>query len=241
MNARNAIERMDDFWSRFHGLPGKMRHPGIHVATCAADAGSRVHLLKRGATAIVSAPECLVSLLSQHHGSVELLFHEDYWNGLPGLVVDRIIGPAYLGCLSPASFKRADHHNSARLLTGDDGRAIDELRQACDKAEWDHGGIDEEQVFRMGVFSGGRLLAAAGCKTWTQELVSIGLITHPNARGLGHGAAVASKAAEEALARGLTPAWRTLLSNEASIRTARSMGFMDYAVTLTVRLAGSEP
>jgi GNAT superfamily N-acetyltransferase len=142
-----------------------------------------------------------------------------------------IIGPAYIG------YATAIHRpmDPVRALTVDDANALRDLRMACDPMEWEHGGSSIEQPC-SGVFLHERLVALAGYEIWGGTIAHISIISHRDFRGRGYGRTAVAHLAERALTAGLVPQYRTLESNQPSIRIAESLGFCNYATSMAVRL-----
>jgi RimJ/RimL family protein N-acetyltransferase len=68
-------------------------------------------------------------------------------------------------------------------------------------------------------------------------LLHIGIITHPDYRGQGHGRSVVSAIAAYGLEVSLVPRYQALAANTPSVTIARALGFSQYAETLAVRLS----
>lgn len=79
-------------------------------------------------------------------------------------------------------------------------------------------------------------LAAAGREVWQEMIAQIGVLTHPDRRGQGHGRYIASVAVEEAFVDGLVPQWRAAMDAESSHRAAIRLGFSEAGSQTTVLL-----
>lgn len=145
-----------------------------------------------------------------------------------------IIGPAFIGYLDEISFRPVD--SDARLLRPDDEAAVDDLIAACPSLDWEHGGSLVGEQPTAGVFIDHRLVALAGYEIWGGSIAHIAVITTPEFRGHGFGRHVVSAMARHALAAGLVPQYRTLLSNQPSMRIADSLGFESFGTSIAVRL-----
>jgi len=143
------------------------------------------------------------------------------------------IGPAYIGY---AEAVRPPSHAS-RSLSRSDAPAAEALRAACTETEWEYGGSLVGDHPSSGVFVGSDLVALAGYEIWGGTIAHISVVTHPAFRGRGLGRSAVSHLANTALAAGLVPQYRTLQSNQASIRIAESLGFIHYASSVAVRLS----
>jgi predicted GNAT family acetyltransferase len=67
-------------------------------------------------------------------------------------------------------------------------------------------------------------------------IAHISIITHPDHRGLSLGRSAVAHLAGRAIAAGLLPQYRTLESNQASMRVAELLGFRSYATSVSIRL-----
>ena len=143
-----------------------------------------------------------------------------------------VIGPAYIGY---AEEVRPPSH-PARSLSERDASKARELQAACSRLEWEHGGSEVNAQPTSGVFAGSELVALAGYKIWGGVIAHISVITHPAFRGRGFGRSSVAHLVRTALAAGLVPQYRTLESNLASVRIAESLGFVQFASSVAVRL-----
>lgn len=161
----------------------------------------------------------------------------EYANSLHDVAGVRVIGPALV---SYAESVPAPTHDVRHLDSGDSGM-LARLRESCDELEWEHGGISEHTLAMCGVVvAGDELAALASYEVWGATLAHISIITHPIHRGLGYGRSAVAGMAKHALAHGLIPQYRTLVSNAASCKIAESLGFEPYATSVAVRL-GENP
>ena len=80
----------------------------------------------------------------------------------------------------------------------------------------------------------GAPVAAAGYRRWPGGLAHLSVLTNPRFRRHGIAQVVSRAAAEHALAKGLVPQWRAALSNEASLRTGRRLGFVELGRQLSI-------
>jgi len=147
----------------------------------------------------------------------------------------KVVGPAFIGygtgdTLDLSSAERA------RPVTDGDALTVDSLRAECGAEEWAHGG-SRADARRFGAYdAAGRLCSLAGYAVW-DRLAHIAVITSPAARGRGLGRAAVALAAQDALAAGLIPQYRTLASNAPSMQLGRQLGFREYGFSVSVRLA----
>ena len=143
-----------------------------------------------------------------------------------------VVGPAFIGYGEeiPAPEKQV------RLLTAEDRQAWSDLRASCSPIEWEHGGSELAATGAAGAFVDGKLAALAGYENWGDALAHLSVVTHPDFRGQGYGAAVVALSAQTALSVDLLPQYRTLEANVPSMRIAEKLGFERYATSVAVRL-----
>ncbi|MEO3745067.1 GNAT family N-acetyltransferase [Plantactinospora sp. B5E13] len=84
------------------------------------------------------------------------------------------------------------------------------------------------------VRAGARLVAAAGYQRWPGNVAHVCVLTAPSERGRGHARVVASAAVTHSLAGGMLPQWRA--RPEPSRRVARTLGFRELGVQLSIRV-----
>ena len=85
------------------------------------------------------------------------------------------------------------------------------------------------------MFANGELIALAGYETWGGTIAHISIVTHPSHRNQGAGRTAVAGVTQHALRAGLLPQYRTLQSNQPSIRIAEALGFSAYATSMAVR------
>ncbi len=145
------------------------------------------------------------------------------------LPVAGTLGPATLAYLDPDAFRPAGPPPGTAP-----GEALGALLAAAGPADAGESGLDEaEHVVTVPDGAGG-VVAAAGYARWPGGIAHLGVLTHPAARGLGHGRRAASAAVAAALAEGLRPQWRARPA--ASRRLAASLGFTERGAQLSLRL-----
>jgi ribosomal protein S18 acetylase RimI-like enzyme len=166
-----------------------------------------------------------------------------------------VLGPAML---SYAGSVVEDPGTSVvRALTQDDAPALQSLAGACSEEEWAHGGMDasalgwsdalasdaqtsginDSSANIVGSFVGEELVAYAGFEVWDDAIAHLCTVTHPAFRKQGHGQSVVREAMKLSLARGLTPQYRCLESNMASLRLSARLGFSNYGFSVAARLS----
>ncbi len=144
----------------------------------------------------------------------------------------------------------------ARLLYGDEGTlrliATDEitavedhdvrlavLDATSDPGEWSEASAGEPCDRRFGIVQDNSLLAVGTVRVWDDLLGHVGVFTVAHAHGRGLAARVGSAAVEYALTLGCVPQWRSRIGNQASVRVADKLGFVDLGKQMTVRVRAS--
>jgi GNAT superfamily N-acetyltransferase len=234
--------RVAAYWASFLGCtPERLDTPGTWVGPH-SDAGLAdyrgAYLLRRGESCVVSAPAPLLAMVTARLAGLSAgsSFDVTRLRHLFGDAVERIVGPAWQGYLRADDFRPAARPN-VRQLTAADDPALRRLAEACGEQEWEEVGIGRAEQVIFGAFGGDRLVAAGMGEPLAAPLLHIGIITHPDERGQGHGRAVVSAISEYGLGVGLVPRYQALAANIPSVAIARALGFTHYATTLAVRLS----
>jgi GNAT superfamily N-acetyltransferase len=153
-----------------------------------------------------------------------------------------VVGPAWYGYLDPADFV-ADAASGVRLLTEADAVALRELAAATPGIEWEHSAVRLNRPSVVGAFRGGTLVSVASWEIWEAggvRIGHIGVLTHPEHRGRGHGRAVVSVITHHALRSGIVPQYRTLRTNGPALAIGRGLGYQEYAESIAVRLNAAD-
>lgn len=222
-------------WSRILGLadnaldstPAGER---IEAMNLEAEAVSLVQLF--GRTVLYGPPEVVKSARSipEEELALESRLLQIARTYYPGA---RILGEAHLlYCEEPPEIEGSDRvsvsFDSAHIRQlVSHSPADDAARAGLQDAEWTAAVVRE---------STGEVLAAAGRDVWQGVLGHIGVLTHPQHRGLGLGRFAAAVATEEAFVDGLIPQWRAAAESPGSLRMAMSLGFSQAGQQTTVIL-----
>lgn len=167
----------------------------------------------------VSAPERLRSKLDveQPRDLAELL------TVLGGDAGDRF-GGALLSYLDEPAARLVAGEGVVELADAD--AAVSELESTADGAEWNESISGHAWHRRFGIVEDGSLLALCGLEVWNDDVAHLGAYTAAPARNRGLAGMVASAALRDAFERGLVPQWRCQLGNDASLRVAQKLGFV---------------
>jgi len=146
--------RDDQFWASFLGIePSDWNLPGISIRAHVGLIGYRgLWCFRHRDCVAVSAPAGWVSHLqsSLSDGEVNRVLEQAFLADLLGDEIERLIGPAYQGCLEPGAFRPSSTDN-VRALEGEDGAAllqldvtthhvddVDTIKEVLDEGLWNH-------------------------------------------------------------------------------------------------------
>jgi GNAT superfamily N-acetyltransferase len=240
MTTTASLQGVVAFWAAHLGCSEvQLAQPSTAVVRNGPDLASF-----RGATVMFRPPACVLAVPADWYAPVAsrigrrppaeafdvMLLHQVF-----GTAVDQVIGPAWLGYADSSDFRPAPMRGT-RLLTDQDLPELQQLAAACGPTAWDHSGIDPTRPPVFGCFAGDRLAAAGMLERWGDQLLHVGIVTHPDYRGRGYGKAVVSAMSAHGLATGGVMHYRTLQANLPSVGIARALGFQRFALTLAVRL-----
>jgi hypothetical protein len=233
--------RDDEFWADFLGVdPTEWGGIGVSVQPHVGLRGYRgFWCFRRNRRTIVSAPASWVPRLGQIIGgrADDDLMLGAFWARALSHDFERAIGPAFQGCLDPAKFRHKPDR-SVRPVDDIDGPRVEGFRTACGP-DWNM--PDTAGLWRHAYFEEGIVAAMAGYRGWSDSAGDPCVITRPDARSGGRGAAVTSAVVAEALANEKLLLYQTLESNEPAVRIALSLGYERYANHLAVRLNRDSP
>ena len=226
---------------RLERSPDETRRPGVWVAAhgpALADYhGVYVWLMEQ--TALVSAPAGLVAAIRHTVAgqSPAALADPTFWRAALGEQVERIIGPSYQGFLDAGALRPLSHEamQGARPLTHADAPALAHFVAACPPDDWADGAIAVDHLPIYGVERDGALIALASAPA-DGMLRSVGVVTLPAWRGTGAGRAVVGALTARCVEEGASLRYQTLRANVASVAIARTLGYVDVATALGVRL-----
>lgn len=233
--------RDDRFWADFLGVdPTDWERAGVSVRPHVGLRGYRgFWCFRRNQRTVVSAPASWVPRLEQlaAGGADDDLMLPTFWARALPRAFEQAIGPAFQGSLDPVKFEHRSN-SAVRPVEDADELALEEFRTACGEG-WNM--PDDARLWRHAFIEQGIVTALAGYRSWSDEAGDPCVITRPDARFAGRGAAVTSAVVAEALASEKLLLYQTLESNEPAVRIALSLGFDRYANHLAVRLRHDSP
>jgi len=240
------IEKVDVYWARHLGCAPAQLHadePVLlpHAAELADYAGAYMMQFDRAAPVISLPPSQLTSLGPRLAVAArESLAADGRWGEILGTLLDRIVGPAWVGYASSETLRHFTADVETRLLTPDDAAHVDRLGRACTADDWENVVSLPRAGVAVGAFAeGGELAAIAGYEVWGESIAHVSVLTHPAHRGRVLGRAVVGAVAAVALERGLVPQYRSLMANRASLAVAAALRFEGYATSLALRFTPS--
>jgi GNAT superfamily N-acetyltransferase len=236
--------RDDKFWAEFLGIdPSEWASRGVSVRAHVGLAGYQgLWCFRRRTRVVVSVPVGWAAHLSAKLDGCEpgALFQETFLSALLGDDFERLIGPAFQGCLEAGGF-RPRYSIRVRFIERGDSAAVDRFRAECDPDEWESGGLDEVKNHTAAYFDGERITAMAGYRPWNDYAGDPCVLTHPEFRRRGHGTAVVSSVVAAALQEGRLLLYQTLEANRSAIQIAANLGYEQYARHVAVRLKAESP
>jgi GNAT superfamily N-acetyltransferase len=239
------VGRRDDvFWAEFLGIDSdEWDLPGISYRVHVGLSGYQgFWCFRRNDRVVVSAPsrwlERLEVLLSGW--DQDRLMTCSALAEAIGADFERSIGPAFQGCLEPNRFAhRAEPH--VQKLGSAHANVIGRFRIECGTEAWDDSGLAKADLWRYAYFQDHQITALAGYRRGRAHAGAPCVLTHPNFRGQGRGAAVAAAVVADALANKELLLYQTLESNQAAVRLAITLGYERYGNHVAVRLKRDAP
>jgi GNAT superfamily N-acetyltransferase len=224
----------DRWWAGLLRVPETaMRAGGVFAASHLDHAG--VVAVDGAAAPVVYGPADVIPLLraATARADREALLQGDHLAGALGARAGQLRGPAWYGyatadTLAPAGSPAVREFSEADLPL------LARLHEQVTVAERDESGTTGLPAY--GYVDDGALLAVACLGEW-QQMPTIGVLTHPRARGRGLAGLVVAEAAREGLRRRAVVQYRAWHQNTASISVALRTGFRHYGDALVIRLA----
>jgi GNAT superfamily N-acetyltransferase len=240
-----VIDKVDAYWARHLGCTTAQLHahePVLlpHAAELADYAGAYMMQFK-GAAPVISLPPVQAASLGPRLAVAarESLAADGRWGEILGTLLERMVGPAWVGYASAETLRHFTADVETRLLTPADAAHVERLGRACTADDWENVASLPRAGVSVGAFAEGELAAIAGYEIWGESIAHVAVLTHPAHRGRALGRAVVSAVAAVALERELVPQYRSLMANRASLAVAAALGFEGYATSLALRFTPS--
>ncbi|WP_245956735.1 GNAT family N-acetyltransferase [Nonomuraea fuscirosea] len=144
-----------------------------------------------------------------------------------------VLGPATLAYLDGEEFAAADAHIEGESVSANHPDVRTPVA-SVDEQDADECGLDEITSEAFVTRRGGRVLAAAGYRSWLNMVAHVSVLTAPGHRGRGLARLVASAAVADALAKDLLSQWRA--RPEPSRRVARALGFRELGSQVNIHI-----
>lgn len=177
--------RDDHFWAEFLGIaPSDWNAAGVLVRPHVGLIGyCGLWCFRHRDRTVVSVPAGWLALLTPRLNGCDqdVLFDETFLVELLGADFDRLVGPAFQGCLDPVRFRPASALN-VRLVEPIDEAAVNRFRGECGPDGWESGGLDEATHYLAASFHGARIAAMAGYRPWGDIAGDPCVLTHPEFR-----------------------------------------------------------
>lgn len=128
--------------------------------------------------------------------------------------------------MNPATFQAVDPPDGFRIKTlkRDDRFALSALQTACEPEAIDEAEVSVDDTIGMACLQEDRMVAVA-TGFWFLSFMDIGVLTHPEFRQQGLGAAVVTTLAEWCQVRGIVAQYRYAAQNVGSRRLAEKLNF----------------
>lgn len=228
-----------NYWCAELGCSAKAfdDHPAINVCAHGTLRGyAGIYLLKHADGYVISCPRSQVADWQGRLGYEELqkLFSTGLVDLISGGRLERIVGPSWIGWVNPTTFK-ACHGSETRLLSEDDEDLFWRFMEENPEEDRMVSSLRPGRTAAVGVFLQNELVAVAGYSLLAGQIAHVGVMVRPAWRGHGYSRLAVSGITEVALRAELGIQYQTLRSNEASIRSARSLGYELFAETLAAR------
>ncbi len=241
MPTQATTGHIDSFWAGYVGFaPELLRTIGTCVVPFQNPDHKGIHLFRRGNLCLVSTTaERLQEVTDKLSGEPPDRVFDGAYLSQVFATVTRVTGPSLIAVCDATDFQPSDALGSRKLLSADDP-PLRRLEGASAAQEWEYSALNQEADEAFGCFVGEKLVAAGRLHDLRGQVLSVGVLTHPDHRGHGYGRAVVSAMTRYGIEAGRVMFYRTLLSNRASVQIARSLGYQEYCRTLFVRLLPSE-
>ncbi len=240
-----VIRKVDAYWGSHLGCTPAQLHAEEPVLLChaaeLADYWGAYIMQFTGAAPVISLPPACVATTGPRLAAAarESLAADGRWSEILGSLLDRTVGPAWIGYASKETLRRVAADVETRLLTSADAPHVERLVRAASAADWENVASLARAEVSVGAFADADLAAIAGYQVWGGSIAHLAVLTHPAHRGRALGRAVGSAVAAVALERGLVPQYRSLMANRASLVVAAALGFEGYARSLALRFTRS--
>lgn len=237
-------ERIHTYWSHFFGLEIEgLKGAGVTVVPHHyLDGYQGAWVFRHENRTIISLPpkrvKPITHKMEEMFNHSETIFSTSSLDYLFGTDIQKTIGPVYQGYYdnhetilqTVANVKKVDFKNHQEL--------IDRLSISGDEEGWSHSGISEDKEGLYAYFCDDTIASMACYSIIRGGVAFIGVYTHPDFRRKEFSQEVLKKVVRDLSAEGKLIRYQTLVANQASVRLATKIGFIEYAVNMAIRLKG---
>ncbi len=233
-----TLREIDEFWAHvFSTDAARLWRPGVHVSEHRPGTGfaayAGIFVLVRGDACRITAPPALVEAVAGGVASWRAGqgLEPERWRALLGRATAPS-GPSWQGYADRTTLRRWDT-GAADVREVPWAETIP-LALACGSDERDLAGFNNREARYFLLFAEGQPAAGASLTRWRHDHDEVTVLTHPDHRGRGHGAAVAGVAAGVAVEAHGISRYRAHLTNRASLAIGARIGYREYATQLSV-------
>ena len=230
---------VDTYWADTFGVPVEhVWDEGVHLSIN-TDGWPGVFVVRLGGANRVSVPASLSARVADAIRTMSpgAAFVPATW--------ELVLGDLRPTVLGPSVHAYTDNLDSVPEPTDADGALEVEqiapwrltgLRSAVSTKEWEEAGFGAAVDVAFARYVDHTIAAAANLTSWRGSPTDLGVLTHPQWRGQGHGLRAAGEATRFAVAEHGVARWRSLTTNRASRALAHRLGFIEYGSNIAVRL-----
>jgi GNAT superfamily N-acetyltransferase len=151
------------------------------------------------------------------------------------LPLAEVLGPATLAYVDEAGFRPTSSGSLSLELLPAEHADLRQLKTLAGEEDTAESGLHEITSPAFAIRDGGKVIAAAGYRTWPSRTAHLCVLTAPDRRGQGLAQMTGSAAVAHAFEAGLLAQWRARVPQ--SRRVALALGFRELGAQLSVRLS----
>ena len=247
MISADNLKVIDEFWCDFFGISEKQfASPEIKLVAHKDLADFQgVFCFKRANNCIISAPKKLVGFYKADIAKLkpqDIFVSEDFIESFFANEVKYTAGPATLYFLDKNDYQPMTEYQKnkcradVRLLLKEDEPLIKAFYTQINPQELHASRMKLEDDCHFGCFKDDVLVSLASFEIWNHKLAHLGIATHQDHRGNHYGKRVLDAITQAALQTDMVILFRTLNSNDASLKLAESLGYQKYGETAAFTL-----
>lgn len=226
------------------GVPvGYLESSRVRSVSRTADDDNVVRTFTRGPVALVSLPNAARCEFELDDASLRELIALTEGDASAGRVVLQGVqleidgDPAPVFAADALTLDDPRPHARAMLVYDPSPVAMSMLRHDVSADEWSRGGGDMPAMHRVGALAGGVLVALASIEEPRDHIARARVVVSPGQRRRGLGRLALATLASNVVKRGLIPYAHIAHDADAERALARSVGFVPFARTLTLRVS----